>query len=805
NKFQIKVTTGLNQTGSLIMDWTDVITNINQPNYNANWQIPNEVFDLMQNGTNYVSVRVYDNAGNVFVSTDVFYVRKDVQPPSITDNQSGDNLWRGVNNGYYDVDFNDNGPSGLNKFQIKVTTGLNQTGSLIVDWTDVITNINQPNYTSNWQVPNSVFNLMQNGTNYVSVRVYDNAGNVFISSDVFYVLKDTMPALVINNQLGDDIWISSNSRVYSIFFEDNFSLLNKFQIKATTGPNQTGLVLVNWTDLVSDINLSSYDFSWGISENIWNLLSNGTNYISVRVYDNAGNIFISTDVFYIRKDTIPPNTVSNLNGNTGDEGSVNITFSAPFDSDGSNVVSYIVKYATFAINLSNFDNAITYSQSWVPSPGGSLETKVISGLEPNINYYFAIKSIDKAGNISSISNVIQVFSGQDNTPPAAITDLNAYPGPYKGSIVLEFTSVGDNGYEGAASYYKVRWRTDTPITSVSLWNSATEYAQGWIPQPSGNAESFILSGFEQGTTYYMAVRVLDEVLNISLISNSTFTYASYFPARDGMILYQNGTGNVPLYSVYLATAGSFQSPIGVPPTNGGTGATVRHIIVRASPLRKEMMAGILSSDGVLQIMRYDISSNQWTKEWSTTTITATNSAYRGFDIAYESLSGRCMVLYNGSTTGSLLYNMYDGNNWSGGITLTTGTTQAVAWVRLEPNPKTNEIMAIFSKLTSLELYATKWNGDIWTDGFQLRNAVGVTTMQDFDLAWNNTGTKLLAVFGAGNTGYAQTRIYSNGVWSTGPNFTLQGANGTIRYIVAKGDLNSKYIGVTSFDTGADWN
>ncbi|MGC9071063.1 MAG: hypothetical protein ACP5IO_07140, partial [Elusimicrobiales bacterium] len=216
NKFQVKATTGPNQTGTVLFDWTDLITNINLSSYNTPWSLTSTLWNLLQNGTNYISVRVYDNAGNISVLSNAFYIKKDNVFPTITDNQLGDNIWRNTNSGFYDVDFYDSGGSGLLRFEVKVTTGPSMTGILITDWV-YVSSITGNSYTQNWQLPATIFDSMMNGYNYVSVRVYDNAGNVSVSSDVFYVLKDTTLPTIYDQQTGDDVWRSSNSGVYSVY------------------------------------------------------------------------------------------------------------------------------------------------------------------------------------------------------------------------------------------------------------------------------------------------------------------------------------------------------------------------------------------------------------------------------------------------------------------------------------------------------------------------------------------------------------------------------------------------------------
>jgi hypothetical protein len=149
--------------------------------------------------------------------------------------------------------------------------------------------------------------LPSNYRYYWKVRSIDNANNYSDYSSYYSVIVDTIVPTINDHQTGDDVWISSNSRVYSVYFNDTGgSKLSKFQIKATTGPNQTGTVLFDWTDVITNINSNSYNSDWGLESGEWGLLVSGTSYISVRVYDNAGNYSTLSDVFYIKKDTITP-------------------------------------------------------------------------------------------------------------------------------------------------------------------------------------------------------------------------------------------------------------------------------------------------------------------------------------------------------------------------------------------------------------------------------------------------------------------------------------------------------------------
>ncbi|MDA8132418.1 MAG: Ig-like domain-containing protein, partial [Elusimicrobia bacterium] len=799
--------TSTGMAGAGLVPWTDISPSPAGLNsYTADWQLSAGAFALLQSGTSYVSVRVMDNAGSTTTLADVFYVRKDVSGPAISGNQAGDDAWRSANTGVYDVDFADQ-LSGLASFEVKVTTGLNQSGTVLADWTPVSA-LSGASYTANWALPPAVFAAMREGANQVSVRALDGAGNGSALSDVFYVRKDTSGPVITDNQAGDDVWRASNSGLYNVDFADDKSLAAKFQLKAMTGAGQTGTLLFDWTDAVAGINAASYTADWSIPQAQWDLLAPGTGYISVRAFDMAGSTSSLTDVFYVRKDTVPAPAIGALAGVTSAEGVIALSWTAP-DDGGAAVSSYLVKFSSYiVIAAGNFDTADTYAQSWTPVGPGSPESYNLTGLAPNTAYYIAVKSVDRAGNISAISNTATASAGPDTTPPGAITDLAAQQGGFDGQIALSWTAVGDNGVSiGTATAYQVRYRTDQAITSALLWDGANIYAQAWVPQYPGVPEAQGIDNLTPGVTYYWAIKAVDEVVNTSPLSNSPSAPAKVGEGTPGMFMFGNGTGNTPYVRKW--TPPSFAGVQTSLAANAAAGAVARHVIVRASPLRNEKMAGILFSDGVLQLQRYNGLTGQWTNEWSTTTIGATNSAYRGFDIAYEQNTGRAVVLYQGAAVGTLYYNIYDGSSWTGAQTLAAGDPAAAAvWVRLEARPKSDELMAAFSNLSSNQLTAARWTGSLWSDVTTIAANLGLTTYQNFDVAWESlSGHCLVSYGGTAVTGKAITWLWNGISWAqfTTTEFTFIGANGNSNWLRLASDPNSNYIGAASLDSGRDWN
>jgi hypothetical protein len=106
----------------------------------------------------------------------------------------------------------------------------------------------------------------------------------------------------------------------------------------------------------------------------------------------------------------------------------------------------------------------------------------------------------------------------DNTPPAVVIDLTT-SNPTSNSIDLNWTAPGDDGNEGDASEYDIRY-SSVAITTETEWEAATQCAGEPAPSPAGTTETFTVTGLSPNTTYYFALKTADEVPNWSELSNS---------------------------------------------------------------------------------------------------------------------------------------------------------------------------------------------------------------------------------------------------------------------------------------------
>jgi len=112
-------------------------------------------------------------------------------------------------------------------------------------------------------------------------------------------------------------------------------------------------------------------------------------------------------------------------------------------------------------------------------------------------------------NITETNSVSGLFFVQ-------VSEIEVYRAvPRNDRVTLAWTSTGDNGPEGRAALYDIRYGTAQPFDFATATESAGEPS----PRPAGQAETFSVSGLAPDTTYYFALQVRDEAGQASEISN----------------------------------------------------------------------------------------------------------------------------------------------------------------------------------------------------------------------------------------------------------------------------------------------
>jgi methionine-rich copper-binding protein CopC len=204
--------------------------------------------------------------------------------------------------------------------------------------------------------------------------------------------------------------------------------------------------------------------------------------------------------------------------------SVTLTWTAPGDDGTSGTASeYDIRYSTAPITSQNFLSANKVLDAPAPKPAGSAESFEVTGLTSSTTYYFAIKTADEMSNWSEISNVAEGTTAADQTPPAAIDDLQASTGKQEGDIELTWTASGDDNHFGVAAFYEIRYSQE-PF-DVNKWLDQSLYLSSPTPAAAGNTETHVMTSLIPGQTYWIGIRVFDEAGNSSPPSSLAFAEA----------------------------------------------------------------------------------------------------------------------------------------------------------------------------------------------------------------------------------------------------------------------------------------
>lgn len=147
---------------------------------------------------------------------------------------------------------------------------------------------------------------------------------------------------------------------------------------------------------------------------------------------------------------------------------------------------------------------------------------------PNLTYgqvkQRLIKTADRVPameNITASNGRLNFYNLLENDviAPAPATDLRLVAGSVGASSVgLTWTATGDNWKTGQAQSYEIRYSTST-ITTANF-NSAQISTLAFKAGRAGSTENYTVRGLNPGTAYYFALKVRDNVGNLSGISNN---------------------------------------------------------------------------------------------------------------------------------------------------------------------------------------------------------------------------------------------------------------------------------------------
>jgi hypothetical protein len=204
--------------------------------------------------------------------------------------------------------------------------------------------------------------------------------------------------------------------------------------------------------------------------------------------------------------------------NTGE--TLSLHWTAPGDDGASGLAtSYDLRWSSSPINDGNFGSATPITTSH-PLLSGDMESVTVAGFPSEDIVYFALKSRDEVPNVSGLSNVLQVTT--PGVAPAPVLGLTA-SNPTGNSIDLRWQPSGDDGNTGNATAYDIRYST-SPINDANFNAAAFVLRPATNPKPT--FETYTLGGLANQTTYYFAIKALDDVGLASAINGGSSVTAT---------------------------------------------------------------------------------------------------------------------------------------------------------------------------------------------------------------------------------------------------------------------------------------
>jgi uncharacterized membrane protein YgcG len=271
---------------------------------------------------------------------------------------------------------------------------------------------------------------------------------------------------------------------------------------------------------------------------------------------------------------------------------------------------------------------------------------------------------------------------------------------------------------------------------------------------------------------------------------------------DGLIGYEEANVATPRYRKWNNT-NDFEIESSAQATGTNTVEDITWNVVKGNHERNEIIMGTYDKGNDINVQIFDSSS--W-NNLTEVTANAENSAYRGFDIAYEDLSGDALIVYeNNNVADSIVgYRIWNGTAYTAEANLTTGLASGeVLWVSLIENIGSDSIMLLIHNDLN-DLYAIPWNGTDFLSSLELVLSTGTTsnTEEHFAFAWEESSGQGLVTYGEGNNLVYRTYDPVGGFGVTESTIALGNGLDSVRMC---SEPTSDYIGIIMQDAGRDVN
>jgi hypothetical protein len=174
---------------------------------------------------------------------------------------------------------------------------------------------------------------------------------------------------------------------------------------------------------------------------------------------------------------------------------------------------------------------------------------------------------------------------------------------------------------------------------------------------------------------------------------------------------------------------------------------------------------------------------------------------RGFDIAYESLSGDAIVVYcDGNADPS--YYVWNGSTWTSGGTINLASANNCEWIKLASDPVSDEIILV-SRDTSAganDYEALVWDGSAWGNSTGLFGNMTDALNEGIAVEYEESGNQAVVAVSNGDTSGISWTSWSGTEWTV---VATQGMGDDFEWGVMKRDAGSDQMALCYADQDDD--
>lgn len=311
-------------------------------------------------------------------------------------------------------------------------------------------------------------------------------------------------------------WLSTHWNVgkpMNRFLDAGAQSIDYTSPSTATGLAQSGSTITSasasWSAGIDDVAITGYRLEVGVSSGgpwtthstsntltrtLTGLAPGSSRWVRVVAVDAAGNASTPTAAVSISSaaDAIPPTAATGLSADSITETTATLSWTHATDND--QLQSYIV------------DRQVGAQWQTVTTIGASSSSYGLSGLELATSYTYALRAVDRSGNIGPRSSSVTFSTLSDTTPPSAIANLTPFPGLF-GSFSASWAASFDAA--GIARY------------DVELYN-----ASGGLVSSTSTTSTTTTASLAAGATYTLRVRAVDNTGNGSAFAATVFTMPS---------------------------------------------------------------------------------------------------------------------------------------------------------------------------------------------------------------------------------------------------------------------------------------